>query len=101
MYRCNKCGYEFDRPEEEHDDPSPAGISLPFGHYTYFKCPKWGSDDFEELSECPSCGDLFAEDTVLCSECMGILAEGLERIRTGMGLTAEDFEQAIVDNYQW
>ena len=101
MYKCNKCGREFERPETIYDDPSPEGISLPFGHYTFYECPCCGSDDFEEMRECPSCGDLHTEDTVLCGECMEILAEGLERIRDGMGLTEDDFEQAITENYKW
>ena len=52
MYKCNDCDYVFDEPVIEYDDPSPSGVALPSGYYTYWHCPKCGSDDIEEYYEC-------------------------------------------------
>jgi len=51
MYYCKNCGSFFDEDALifVEDDPSPRGISLPPGHYTYAFCPECGDDDFEEF----------------------------------------------------
>lgn len=48
MYKCNDCDHVFDEPVIEYDNPSPTGVALPSGHYTYWHCPKCYSEDIEE-----------------------------------------------------
>lgn len=51
MYKCDDCGREFEEPATYEDDPSPAGISLPAGHYTYEMCPYCESEYFTEITD--------------------------------------------------
>lgn len=101
MYVCENCGAMFREPVETHDDPSPAGVSLPSGYYTYWECPVCGSDWIEEAKECPACGEFHNEYGNLCKECAELIAEGLERLQASLGMKDEDFEEAIIDNYKW
>lgn len=48
--KCNSCGqfFEFEERLIIEEDPSPRGISLGPGTYSYAYCPHCGDDDFEE-----------------------------------------------------
>ena len=50
MFHCTDCNRLFEEPIVEYDDPSPKGISLPPGFYTYTYCPFCKSDWIEEVS---------------------------------------------------
>lgn len=50
MFHCTDCNRLFKEPIVEYDDPSPKGISLPPGFYTYTYCPFCKSDWIEEVS---------------------------------------------------
>lgn len=49
MVLCKNCGGTFDESEflVVREDPSPRGISLPSGEYSYCYCPYCGDDDYE------------------------------------------------------
>lgn len=101
MYRCKDCGVFFDEPYEVYDDPSPAGVSLPRGHYVYYECPECGGDDFEEAKECPCCGDHYVGDTVICEDCIESLGYELAALKGKMHLVEDEFQEAIVTYYGW
>lgn len=50
MIRCNHCGaiFDEDRLVLVEDDPSPSGICLPGGSYTYGYCPECGDDVYDD-----------------------------------------------------
>lgn len=98
MYICKHCGkiFEDDAVVEIRDDPSPSGVGLPSGYYTYYECPHCGSDDIEEATECVICGDWFAYDgDEICEECYCHIANSLDRVRSDMGLTDEQFAKVV------
>lgn len=51
MWYCKDCKREFEEPYVWYDDPSPAGIALVAGYYTYTECPYCRSDDIDEFFE--------------------------------------------------
>lgn len=64
MKRCNACGrlIEEDALVVVCDDPSPRGICLPSGHYTYEYCPHCGDDDLEDSFNLVDALDIEEED---------------------------------------
>lgn len=103
MYIC-KCGAVFSEEDavKVYDDPSPVGVGLPEGAYSYDVCPCCESDDFGEAVECPCCGEYHDyDDGILCKECSEGIAEELEEIRIRNGLTKDDFEQAVAEIFGW
>ena len=102
MYVCNYCGKMFEEPSLIHDDPSPSGVGLPSGHYTYQACPYCGDEDIEGTSHCVSCEiDFSGNGECLCDDCKKELADALDEIRKDMKLTQDDFEQAIAEYFGW
>lgn len=102
MYICKKCGKVFKEEDvvEIHDDPSPAGVSLPSGYYTYYECPYCGSDDIHEATECVVCGDYFVDDgDDVCEECFGTIENKLLTIRLECGLSDEQFARIVRQIY--
>ena len=51
MYYCTECKEVFEELSYYTEDPSPPGIALPPGYYTYYMCPFCGSDYWEEVIE--------------------------------------------------
>lgn len=51
MYRCTECNTLFEEPAFYIDDPSPPGIALPPGYYTYDICPYCASEYIEEVAD--------------------------------------------------
>lgn len=49
MYKCLECGWTFEEPAIIREDPSPAGVSLMRGFYTYSVCPNCGDGAIEEV----------------------------------------------------
>lgn len=57
---CENCHKVFNDYESDtgYDDPSPMGVGLPYGNYTYPTCPDCGSDELVEFlcdGECEEC----------------------------------------------
>ena len=101
MYRCVDCGRFFEEPIVEHDDPSPAGVSLPSGYYTYWYCPHCGSEDIEDAGECKSCGEPVEKGVTLCEDCRKELVAILQEVAKEMKLSNEEMEDAIWQIYEW
>ena len=51
MCQCTECLRVFEEPDCYFEDPSPPGISLRPGWYTYNICPVCGSEWIEEYSD--------------------------------------------------
>lgn len=51
MWHCTECQTVFENPDWYIEDPSPPGISLPPGWYTFYTCPICGSEYIEEYSD--------------------------------------------------
>lgn len=51
MYHCTDCNRVFEELDYYTEDPSPPGIALPYGYYTYYICPYCGSGYWEEISD--------------------------------------------------
>ena len=97
MYICEDCGKIFDEEEVVviHDDPSPAGVSLPSGYYTYRCCPYCDSEDISEATECEVCGKMMSVNSGeenICDECIDDISKELEEIREGVGLSYMSFK---------
>lgn len=96
MYVCRKCGKTFEEVVEVHDDPSPAGVGLTSGYYTYYKCPYCGSDDVGEAQECAVCGEYFSDDgEEVCEDCWTTIMKDLQDYRLEMGLTEDQFDKIM------
>lgn len=102
MYICERCGKTFDNDEVVviHDDPSPSGVSLSSGYYTFEECPYCGSDEIAEADICPSC-DEWHNNRILCDDCMDAIKMKLEKIRLDHRLTQDDFEEVICEIFGW
>lgn len=100
MYKCNECGKVFDRDEvvEIHDDPSPAGVSLPSGHYTFYECPYCGSGDFDDAVECEVCGDYIVDDgETICEDCISKIRNDIVDLRKWYGISVQQFADIVDD----
>ena len=51
MWHCTECNQLFKYPKTYYEDPSPPGIALPPGYYTYVMCPYCESEYIEEVSD--------------------------------------------------
>ena len=101
MYRCRYCGSIFEEPYRVYDDPSPRGVSLPSGSYVYNHCPSCHSDRIEEMGECSHCGEPCEKGKLLCDTCREDFKEYLFEAGDKMGLTKDEFEEAIVEAFEW
>lgn len=109
MYICKDCGEVFDTPYTETEDPSPSGISLPPGHYTYEFCPHCGGDDIAEAKRCPQCGEWMPEDEDICGDCEmfidNMIEDDISVMESLYGLdheTAKDiFNERIAQREGW
>lgn len=95
MYRCNNCGEFYEEGYVYHDDPSPKGVSLPSGSYTYMQCPHCGSEDWETAGSCASCGEPVAQGTILCDECREELESILREVAREMHLSTNEMQYAL------
>lgn len=100
MYKCDKCGYVFEEPIERREDPSPAGVSLSGGHYTYYYCPKCSSEEITAVVECVNCGAYIEEGEVLCEDCMEEFREKLAEIGKEMSMDQDELEDVIYQIYR-
>lgn len=101
MFVCRDCGAIFEYPKVTRDDPSPPGVALPSGYYTYHECPECGGD-FDEAETCASCGEYFDGRTgALCADCRDYLARQLLNIRDTLDITDDDLQDAICALYEW
>lgn len=101
MYQCRRCDGQFNAPEMNLDDPSPAGVGLPSGAYRYERCPYCGGYDIEETRECPSCEGNHIRDGILCDDCAKWLADELEKMRVTLRLSVDDFQDEIANHFGW
>lgn len=104
MYICKECGEVFNEPAVEYDDPSPYGVGLPSGHYTYSYCPKCNCDDIDEASVCVSCGEYFDGDTSvggLCEWCWESFTLRIAKLKDEMGMDDDEFHEAIASYFGW
>ena len=101
MYICKECGKVFEEPCVEHDDPSPQGVGLASGYYTYTYCPHCGSDEFTEADLCLCCGDYIPSGDVLCKDCRADVAQTLTELKESMKLNQDDFEEAVAQYFGW
>lgn len=101
MYRCEDCGRFFDEPIVERDDPSPRGVSLPSGYYTYWHCPYCDSEEIEEAGVCKSCGEPVESGRTLCDTCRDDLASILKETAEEFELTQDMFEDALFEIFGW
>ena len=51
MWHCTECRRVFEEPDYYTEDPSPPGISLPPGYYTFYMCPYCGSEYIEDYPD--------------------------------------------------
>lgn len=51
MWHCTECLRVFEEPNYYYEDPSPPGISLPPGWYTFYMCPYCGSEYIEDYPD--------------------------------------------------
>lgn len=51
MWHCTECLRVFKEPNYYYEDPSPPGISLPPGWYTFYMCPYCGSEYIEDYPD--------------------------------------------------
>lgn len=95
MYMCKDCGKVFleDDVVKSYDDPSPSGVCLPTGYYTYYECPKCGSEDIDEATKCVSCGDWFVAEgeDKLCPDCAEYLTCHIDELMIAIGLYGDEF----------
>lgn len=104
MYICKDCGYVFEEPVVEYDDPSPAGVSLASGAYEYESCPHCGSDDIDGAEVCACCGEWYdgtKNSKIVCGDCYEDIEQELEAIRKGHNLSKDDFEEVITEIFGW
>ena len=102
MFICNECKKVFDQDDiiEVHDDPSPDGVSLVSGYYTYYECPHCGSGDIKEAVECQICGDYYADDgEEICLECFNTIERKIDDVRTDIGIDHELFAKIVRQIY--
>lgn len=82
MYRCEKCGLQFEEPRKA--TYHYGGDNLPDGGYDeqYFSCPRCGCNEYEEIVVCCECGEVLSADDkklyinfkelneTVCSDCL-------------------------------
>lgn len=82
-YWCDSCESLIDEGDIRivKDDPSPPGISLPPGYYTYSQCPVCGEDGPEKAAQCELCGEWHNPyEGDLCRQCAKEIDKGIEKL---------------------
>lgn len=99
MYKCEKCGASFETPDYYCDDPSPTGVALPSGCYTYDICPNCGSEDIDKAVVCAGCEEAHFElnGGDLCDDCKALFAAEIAHIQSRFGLNDEMLYEAITE----
>lgn len=76
MYRCNKCGCNFEIPQGYHEYYTESIVKWEEG------CPECRSLDYEELMRCKKCGAKHTKSGLtagLCIECEKRIQEKISR----------------------
>lgn len=65
MYKCNECGYVFEKPIESREYHG-----LDYGYESFYVCPNCGETDYNEDHYCTICGEKHFGENDWCEWCL-------------------------------
>jgi hypothetical protein len=93
MYKCNNCGYEFERSQLKYINFAGETVEIKV-------CPCCKADDYYEMNQCDLCGD-YIKDGDYCDSCFGAILENMEdavdSIQNETGGSRDDVLRAIAE----